>query len=320
VDKFKEIKKFTVFMLLLVTGLTVMHFANIQNAAAAVGYDELLETAGQTIELPSYDEAGTEHGNAYEGEGLTGITSSIYYVIDFIKYILGGLAVLFMMISAFRLLTAGEGSDEEINKQKEYFFWAITGLILIFMADTIVKDMFFGAEGEIFLEGQEQALEFGDRANKEIKGIYTLIEIFVSALAVFAIAYDGVRMIAGAYSEEQINSAKNHIFWSIIGLVMIGISELLVKDILFPYKPGEGVTLGISQGKLLIASITNFVSGLIGLASVGALVAGGYMYLTGGVSEENTGKGKKIIMGAIIGIILAGAAYAITNTVIGLGS
>ncbi len=317
-DKFKEIKKYATFIVLAVAGLTIMQFVSLVPDAAAIGYSDMLENVGDTVELPGYDESGEEHGQAYEGEGLTGITSAIYYTLDFAKYILGGIAVLFMLISAFRLLTAGEGSDEEINKQKEYFFWAITGLILIFMADTIVKEMFFGEEGEILSGDEEQALEFGDRANQAIEGLYTLLEIFVAALAVWAISYDGVRMIAGSYSEEEVNGAKNHIFWSLIGLVMIGVSELLVKDILFPYKPGEGVELGISQGKLLMASITNFLSGLIGLISVGALVAGGYMYLTGGVSEENTGKAKKIIMGAILGILLAGAAFAIANTVIGI--
>ncbi len=306
-----NIQKFVVFTLMLVIGLAVFKWVP---EAAALSYGDILGEVGEEIELPGYDD--DLHGEAYEGDGLDSITSSIYYVLDFIKYILGGIAVLFIIISSYRLLTAGEGSDEEINKQKEYFTWAIIGLIIIFMADTVVKEMFYGEEGEIFTGDEEQALSFATQANAGIKGIYTLLEVFVGAIAVWAIAYDGVRMIVGSYSEEEVTSARKHIFWSLIGLVLIGLSELIVKDILFRYTPEEGVELGISEGKLLIANLTNFVSGLIGFVSVGMLIYGGYLYMSSGVSEENTGKAKKIIMGAILGIIMAGAAFAIASSVI----
>lgn len=313
----KTLKQVGILITVMVIGLTIINFTNTSPDIVKAAYSDILEGVGESVEiLPGYDSSVDQHAEAYDAQGLGGITSAIYYVMDFAKYILGGLAVLFMIISAYRLLMAGEGSDEEINKQKEYFQWAIIGLILIFMADTIVKEMFFGTEGEILSGDTEQALEFGDRANKAIKGLYTLIEIFVGAVAVWAIAYDGFRMVAGSYSEEETKAAKNHVFWSVIGLMMIGLSELIVKDILFRYTPGEGIELGISQGKLLFAGIANFLSGLIGLVSVAMLIYGGYLYLTGGVSEENTGKAKKIIISAITGIILAGAAFAIASTII----
>lgn len=282
--------------------------------ALAVGYDEFLNTIGEKADLPTY-ESGAAHEQAYGEQGLEGITSAIYYVLDYIKYILGGIAVLFMVISAYQLLTAGKGSDEEITKQKQYFTWAIIGLVFVFAADTLVKEMFFGAEGQI-LQDEETSLSFAAQANKGIRGIYMFLEVFVGAGAVLSIAYDGSKMVIASYSEEEVTNAKKHIFWAIIGLFFVGTSELIVKKILFPYEPGEGAKINVSEAKIFLANITNFISAIIGFVSIGMLIYGGYMYVTGGISEENTNKAKKIIFGAIAGILLAGAAFAIASTFI----
>lgn len=296
--------------------LSIMMFGMAQLANAAV-YEEFLEIAGETVELPSYQDDA--HAGAYGDDvGLSGITSSIYYAIDFIKYGVGGIAVLFIVISAYRLIVAGKSSEEEITKQKVYLTWAVVGLLLIFMADTVVKEMFFGEEGEILTGDTDQTLEFAYNATKAVRGLYTMLEAFVGVVAVFMIAYEGFRMVSMAYNDEQVKKSKDHIFWSLIALFMIGISELIVKDILFKYEPGIGVDIDIVQGRLLLANIANFVSGLVGLISVGMLIYGGYMYVTGSINEENQNKAKKVIFGAIIGIIIAGAAFAITTTAITL--
>ncbi|OGJ52606.1 hypothetical protein A2448_02505 [Candidatus Peregrinibacteria bacterium RIFOXYC2_FULL_41_22] len=308
----KILKQLVLVITMMVVMLTVMH-SNLPHAFA-LGYDEFLNTIGEEADLPTY-ESGDAHEQAYNETGLESITSALYYVLDYIKYVLGGIAVLFMVISAYQLLTAGEGSDEEIKKQKEYFTWAIVGLIFVFAADTLVKDMFFGEEGQI-LQDEETALTFAGQANKGIRGIYMLLEVFVGAGAVLAIAYDGSKMVIASYNEEEVTNAKKHIFWALIGLFFIGTSELIVKKILFPYEPGEGAKINVSEGKIFIANITNFISAIIGFVSIGMLIYGGYLYVTGGVSEENTGKAKKVIFGAIAGILLAGAAFAVASTII----
>lgn len=312
----KTLKQLVLLTTLIVVMLTIT--SSRLPHALAVGYDEFLNTIGEKADLPTY-ESSDSHEEAYGEQGLEGITSAIYYVLDYVKYVLGGIAVLFMVISAYQLLTAGEGSDEEIKKQKEYFTWAIIGLIFVFAADTLVKEMFFGEEGQI-LQDEETALSFAGQANKGIRGVYMLLEIFVGAAAVFAIAYDGSKMVLASYNEEEVTNAKKHIFWAFIGLFFIGTSELIVKKILFPYEPGEGVKINVSEGKIFLANITNFISAIIGFVSIGMLIYGGYMYVTGGVSEENTGKAKKIIFGSIAGILLAGAAFAIASTVIPIDS
>lgn len=310
----KILKSFLAFSILLVLFVGVVPEVG---AAATDFLENITDEEGTVVDLPTY-EGSEAHEGAFGGEGLEGLTSSLYYTVDFMKYIIGGIAVLFILVSAYKLLVAGKSSEEEITKQKTYLIWACVGLILIFMADTIVKEMFFGEEGEILMGDEDQVLEFGYRTNKALQGVYTMLEVFVGAVAVFVIAYEGLRIVAMSYNDEQVTKSKKHVFWSIIALFLIGVSELLVKDIVFPYTPGQGVEVDTSEAKILLASATNFISAIIGFVSVGMLIYGGYLYVIGGASEESAGKAKKVIMGAILGIIMAGAAFAIASTIIPL--
>jgi hypothetical protein len=54
----------------------------------------------------------------------------------------------------------------------------------------------------------------------------------------------------------------------------------------------------------------------VGIVAVPILIYGGYLYLAAGIKEDLKDKGKKVIIGALIGILLALGAYAIVNSVI----
>jgi type IV secretory pathway VirB2 component (pilin) len=69
-----------------------------------------------------------------------------------------------------------------------------------------------------------------------------------------------------------------------------------------------------------VVNVVNFILGFLGLVAVIMIIYGGFMYVTAGGQEEQTTKGKKSIMYAIIGIVVILISFALVNTVIrGLG-
>lgn len=66
-----------------------------------------------------------------------------------------------------------------------------------------------------------------------------------------------------------------------------------------------------------IRFILQFVIGLSGLASVGGIVYGGYMYLFAGVSNDKD-QGKKAIQYALIGMVMTLVAWAFVNIIMSL--
>ncbi len=78
----------------------------------------------------------------------------------------------------------------------------------------------------------------------------------------------------------------------------------------------EQVASSANAGKpvaaILIVRLINFLSLLIGSCAFLAIVIGGIMLLTSGGQEQQLTKGKDIIKYAIIGLVVALAAYFIT--------
>lgn len=65
----------------------------------------------------------------------------------------------------------------------------------------------------------------------------------------------------------------------------------------------------------IVANMINVILGLTGMAFVIILVYAGILYLTAQGEAKNVDKAKKLISGAVIGIIIIVSAYAIANYV-----
>jgi len=277
-------------------------------------FSEVTSIGGkEKVNLPSFNTLG--HAQASYESGATGITSAILYATDLLKYMMGTITVVIIIAIGVRMITAGKKIDETAPKMKEALKYALIGLIVIIASQEMVKRVFFGEAGEIFRSETDIKLA-AQRGTEQIKGIYSAIEIFVGVVAVLMIVIQGVRMVTSAGNEETVTKARKQIMWSVIGLVLIGISEYAVKDIIFPK---EGVQLSdVEKGKTLIVNLTNFISGFVATIAIAMYMYGGYLYVTSVGKEDQAGKAKKVFMGATIGLLIAMGAFALVNTVITL--
>lgn len=301
----------TLFVVMTGLVLTVVVPVNAQ------GLQDITKV-GDASKLPSYSTTG--HANASIESGASGITSAIYYVVDFVKYIAGTIAVVMLIISGIRLVTAGKGIEEEAKKQKDHIKFAIIGLIIIMVSDQFVKTVFFGEQGEIF-SSQSTLQEAATAGSLQIRGIYEVMAYFSGAVAVLMIVIAGFSYVTSAGNEEKMEKAKKQIMYAVIGLMLVGIAEFAVKDVLFPQTgtatPGTQLP-DAEKIKLFIINITNFIAGFLTTIAAVMYIYAGYIYVTAFGNEEATGKAKKIIIGATIGLLLAMAAFAIVNTTVKL--
>jgi hypothetical protein len=89
-----------------------------------------------------------------------------------------------------------------------------------------------------------------------------------------------------------------------------------------PSSSGGGAGIGISNPLSantipeLIATVLSSIIGLIGILAVASFVYGGILYMTSGGSEEQSNKGKKVLLYSTMGLIVSILSYVIINTVI----
>lgn len=282
-----------------------------QEAAFAVtSFQDVLEGLEEKINLENYQT--TVHADAPTRSGAKNIASAIFFAIDFVKYTLGSIAVVMLILNAIKMITAGKDSEEAITKEKVFLKYALMGLVLVFVSEEAVRLAFFGEEGEVFRD-EETAAEYAEAGADILKGLYTFVEVFIGAIAVLMMVYSGLQILVAAGSEETVNSAKKRIFISSIGLVVIGLSEVVVKDVLFK---NQGSEVDVDRGRTLLIGLTNFLVSAIGTIGVFAIVYAGFLYIVNFGNEEMTNKAKKILFGAIAAVVIAAGAYAVVSTVI----
>lgn len=65
-----------------------------------------------------------------------------------------------------------------------------------------------------------------------VKTAINIISIFVGVLAVIMIIIGGIKYITSSGDSNSINSAKNTILYAIIGLVIVGIAQVIVRFVI----------------------------------------------------------------------------------------
>ena len=280
-----------------------------QSAVAAVpDVSEVVRDIGEEAELynPVDDEL---HRRAIDKPGIGLIQTVIFQVLDVVKYALGALAVLMLTVLGIRM-TVTSKSEEAITEAKNHFIYALTGFAIVMVAGFAVANVFFGSEGEI-LANEESARFFAGQGSLQVQRIYSALEFFIGVLAVLTIIINGFRMVTSA--GEEIDERKKAIQWAVVGLVIVGLSELVVKDIIFA---NHGSTLNIPGAIDLIIVISNFITGFTALIAVALIIYAGIQFVISFVSEGSNEKGKKALIAAIIGMIIVAGSYALTTTMI----
>ncbi|MBP9717766.1 hypothetical protein KBD59_00510 [Candidatus Gracilibacteria bacterium] len=244
--------------------------------------------------------------------GADTITSLIFTAIDILKYVLGTIAVIMATISGVKLITAGSKADEAFEKERTALKYIIFGLILVMIADQLVTKVFFGDYGEC-IASASNAKECSKVGSSLIKGIYDFILAMMASVSLFVLVLSGFRMVSAAGNDDVIGKAKKRIGFSIAGLLVSAVAEFAIKGIIFRDGGKEGID--VASANMLVINFTNFVAAFIGFGSFLMLVYGGYLYVASFGNEDQTGKAKKIIQSALIGVVIAITAFAIVTTI-----
>jgi hypothetical protein len=72
----------------------------------------------------------------------------------------------------------------------------------------------------------------GSTLDKTIKTIVNVLSIIAGVIAVIMIIIGGLRYITSGGKQESISSAKNTILYSIIGLVVVALAQVVVRFVL----------------------------------------------------------------------------------------
>lgn len=349
--KKRTIEKILIVILLLVTaGITAISVTMPVHAQRGTGAESgATETpagrgegaeAGAPGDTTTTDTVRTEpliplQSTGYEGlQKLTSTEPSgmlyelTHGIFRNLKYILGAVAILFIMVSAVKLIIAGDNEDV-VTKQKTAITVGIIGLVVIAFADEMARVLTVACPPEEpecsqggFLSGPSALIEQASIFNREVKILITFLKYLVGGVAVFMLVRNGIRLVALYGNEESVSLDKKNIAFSSVGLVLIIIASTVIDKVLYivdtSQYPVGGVQPAISpeSGIQEIIGFTNLAVTFTAPIAILVLIVGAVMYATAGGNEENMNRAKRLIILAVIGMVIIYGAFAIVSTII----
>lgn len=151
---------------------------------------------------------------------------------EFVMSFAMAFGVLFIVISAVRLMFAGE-DEEQINKIKRHLIWSAVAMLMLLLSYTIVN-LFFNFDEQGRLRGLDTV-----GISTELITLSNFFLGFVGFFAVIVLIYAGIRMVANFGDEEAVSKAKDTAKYAVIGLVMAFSAFTIIRFFLLP---GGGVS------------------------------------------------------------------------------
>jgi len=145
---------------------------------------------------------------------------TVQYIITFLKYLLGSVAVLFLTYNAIRMVTNTAG--DELEKDKKSIIATIIGLFLVIIADPIINKVFFSIDTTRYpsVGGATVAINY-QQGISEIVGFTNFMVTILTPIAILVVVAGGVMyMTAGGNAEGQ-QKAKRMIVMALVALLVI---------------------------------------------------------------------------------------------------
>ena len=283
------------------------------------------------------------------------ITVDIRAFFETLKVLASVCAILFMFLSGLWMVVAA-GNEENINKAKKYLFHVLTAFVAFIMMDAFIFQVIYpttvggtidpacteylkqstafdiqnaaaGARPDLAMVSAQQATtcqsaaQLAAQSQNLILGGIRFFETIIGAISVFFIVYAGIRIIGAFGNQGVIDKEKKTLIWSLAGIGVIMLSENVVLKFFFvtDFRTGNTST-NLAQGFVDMAGIANFLVSFVGVLSMVTMLIAGFLWITNMGNADAIGKAKKMMLGAIMGVILSIAAHAGVATLLSTNS
>lgn len=143
------------------------------------------------------------------------------FLVTFLKYIIGSIAILMIVRSGLRMITMGSKEDE-VALDKKNITYGVVGLILIIISNTAISKVFYKVDLSHYPTTGGAGISFDPgQGVKEIVGATNLIVSIVGPAAVLALIAGAIMYVTAGGNEDTQGKAKRLITMTIIGIIVI---------------------------------------------------------------------------------------------------
>lgn len=172
-----------------------------------------------------------------------------------------------------------------------------------------------------------EANAYGEGGLRGITGaLFTFLDFFkliVTPVAILFMVVMGVRMVAAGRDNSEVETAsKNYIRYALEGLIVIFISDAIVRSVAFGIEGDifRGGTAGAAQygrqASSFLQGIYTLIEVVIGSIAVFELVTAGMRYVAASASDDQISKAKKQIQWSLIGLFVVAISEFVAKNIL----
>lgn len=293
--------------------------------AGEVGFSATLLPLGSADNPPQYPGIGLETINQWMGTdtGAQGVVNVVRNLFVAVKKLLGPVLIFFVGGFGIQLIIA-RGNEETFSAAAKHFLYLLAGLAFVIFADFLSQTFSLyqvsGGEAVTFISDNGQIIATTSKIGAQIDTVIRFLRYVLGGIAVFYVVKSGAAIMFSA-DEETVGKQRDAFLYGFVGFVLIIGSEALVRTI-FDVQPVTGFspTLGsvfvgsginVTGGLSLLGNITNLFLAALSSLFLFSLVAGGVMYSLSAGNEERGQAASKIIIGSLMGLVIAFSSYTL---------
>lgn len=222
--------------------------------------------------------------------------------------IIGVVAFIFLVNAAI-LFFFSDGNPDDLSKARKYVAWIALGLLVVSLAEFVAFRLL-----DVSREAAEPMLT-GDTTIRllglKIDQIVNYVEIFITGIMLVLLGLSGYTIITSDDAEEVMGSEKKFLQSFVAGAALILLAEAITM-VFSDRHPQDAIFAGSNQ----VLGIINYVLSFVGVAAFTMLVLAGFYYVSSFGNDDQMNRAKKIILGSVLGIVVALSSYVLVTFMI----
>lgn len=225
-----------------------------------------------------------------------------------LRVIFGGIAALYFMVYALKLLFESE-DENAISEVKSAYGHAVAGAAIVSASSLFVQA--FGVVGPDVVTDNARNLITPEPIEYSIGLAIKYIRLALSVAVTAMITFQGVRLILLQGQESELEQQKKRFFHGLIGVAAILLASPIIASVDPVVSAGRGAPILGAEA----IGVVNYLLQILGALAVIAIIIAGIMLVVS-TKEELKDRAKKIVFGTFVALIVVISAYAIVNFVL----
>lgn len=307
---FRSVVEGMLITLVLAVTMGSMAYAQ-ENPTIQLPFDRSVEGIRH---LPALGPGATLSAEEAQGRGDEGFRDILATAGRFLTMTLGTIGIMYLFVAGVRLVTAQEKASEEMEQQKRTVLYVVLGLTIFALSAELVYNFIYRDEGS-FLFDRDEAIQVATEASARIKGLLNLALSFSGAGAILMLVLTSLRLVVDPGNDDQIEQQKKVVGYTALGIIIIGLANTLINQVIFPDGGYNGVNVGAFE--LQLRGLSNYILGFMGVFIFASFIISGVSMMVYYGNDDVISRIKSTLINILIGTFVAFSSYTIIATILG---